>query len=318
MKEKGYLQYVLHTIYLVLDIKTNLIIVIKEFLKRTFEVFNTENLKGVSKKQFKNYIESRIGIIDAQNEGYSVEELNYQRDLSVKFHWGHNHNFGDFQIDGRMHERHIELVNNFIKLFPVSISDFKDKDIFDIGCWTGGTTLLIAALGNRVLAIEEVNKYAETVSFLIKSFGLTDTVQIEPKSLFQCNTEDYYDKFDMVFFPGVLYHLSDPVLALRILFNSLKPGGNILIESAGINHPDPICRFEGSLIHHKGTKENLNRGGWNWFKPSPVALSRMMKEAGFEEIETLWHEETKRLYGYGKKIKQKGMCKAGLSIPSIR
>ncbi len=95
-----------------------------------------------SSEEFAQYIHSKIGEIDAQSEVYSNHELDRQRDLSIKFHWGHNHNFGDFKLEGRMGDRHINLLANLVTLFPVSLEDFKGKDVFDIGCWTGGTTLL--------------------------------------------------------------------------------------------------------------------------------------------------------------------------------
>jgi len=290
-------------------------------LRKKFAQFSTRALQGISPTDFQYAIESRIGIIDAQSEGYEEKELKYQRDLSVKYHWGHDHDFGNFKIKGRMGERHINLLANFIDLFPVSPDDFNGKDVLDIGCWTGGTSLLLAALGSNVFAIEEVNKYAETVSFLSESFGLTNKISVQSSSLYNCNLEEFHGKFDIAYFPGVIYHLSDPVLALRILYNSLKIGGFIVIESAGINSQEPLCRFEGSGIYHTGSqadaKENLNRGGWNWFLPSPSALSRMMREAGFEEIQTQWHNTSNRLYGFGRKVSQTGICKAGLSITNI-
>ena len=89
-------------------------------------------------------------------------------------------------------------------------------------------------------------------------------------------------------------------------------------ESKGINRAEPLCRFDGSLIYSFGTRERLNRGGWNWFMPSPPALYRMMREAGFDEIQTLWHDGTNRVYGYGRKVSQVGICKAGLSVPNIK
>jgi SAM-dependent methyltransferase len=281
-------------------------------------VYQTSNLKSISPEEFTQYIHSKIGEIDAQSEGYSDYELDRQRDLSIKFHWGHNHDFGDFKLEGRMGDRHITLLANFISLFPISLEDFKGKDVFDIGCWTGGTTLLLATLGCKVFAIEEVKKYAEMASFLVKSFGIESQVTVKPMSIYDCNSEEFYDRFDIVYFPGVIYHLSDPLLALRILFNSLRIGGIILIESAGINREEPLCRFDGSLIYRSGTRERLNRSGWNWFIPSPSALYRMMREAGFDEVETLWHDATNRIYGYGEKVSQVGICKAGLSVPSIR
>lgn len=287
-------------------------------LHERFSVYKTANLQSVGQEEFSQTIKSKLGVIDAQSEGYSKDELERQRGLSIKYHWGHNHDFGDFKLDGRMGDRHINLMANFIDLFPVRIEDFKDKGVFDIGCWTGGTTLLLAALGSEVLAIEEVNKYAETVSYLSKSFGIDGRVSVESKSIYDYNSEDYYDRFDIVYFPGVIYHLSDPLLALRILFNSLKEGGIILVETAGLNTDEPFCKFSGSLVHNSGTRERLNRGGWNWFVPSPTALHRMMREAGFDEIDTQWHYGTDRVYGFGKKVSQVGICKAGLSVPGIK
>lgn len=287
-------------------------------MRALFDRYKTANLKGVKAAEFAAALQSKIDTVDAAGEGYAEYELDRQRDLSVKFHWGHNHDFGDFKLQGRMDDRHIELMANFVSLFPVSVDDFRDKYVFDVGCWTGGTTLLLAALANKVLAIEEVRKYAETVDYLVRSFGIDNRVEVHPLSVYECNDASFYDRFDIVYFPGVIYHLSDPLLALRILFNSLKVGGLILVETAGINNENPLCQFDGSLVYYEGTKERLNRGGWNWFLPSPSALYRLMKEAGFDEVQTCWHDATGRVYGYGRKVAQQGICKAGLALRDIR
>jgi hypothetical protein len=90
---------------------------ISEELKRRFKVYQTSNLQGISTQEFSHYIQSRIGIIDAQSEGYSENELESQRDSSIKFYWGHNHDFGEFKLEGRMGERHINELANFMALF---------------------------------------------------------------------------------------------------------------------------------------------------------------------------------------------------------
>jgi len=288
-----------------------------ETLRKCFRRYQTSNLKSITIEEFSRSVQCSVEVIDAESEGYIANELPQQRDLSIKFHWGHNHDFGTFQMVGRMADRHIGVLANFISLFAIRLEDFENRRIFDVGCWTGGTTLLLAALAEEVFAIEEVKKYAEMVGFLATSFGIEDRVTIRPVSIYECNSSAFHSRFDIVYFPGVIYHLTDPVLALRILFNSLTLDGCILVESAGINHPEAFCRFDGSLIHYCGTVERLNRTGWNWFMPSPTALYRMMREAGFDEIQTLWHNETGRVYGYGKKISQVGICKAGLSVSAI-
>jgi SAM-dependent methyltransferase len=290
----------------------------REELHRRFAVYKTDHLSSISPEDFSSRVTAALDSVDAAAEGYAEHELEQQRDLSVKFHWGHNHDFGSFKVDGRMQDRHINMMADFVDLFPVVLKDFDGKDVFDIGCWTGGTTLMLASLGARVVSLEEVKKYAEMASFLVRSFGLEDRVTVSSQSLYECRTAEYLDRFDIVFFPGVIYHLSDPLIALRVLFNSLRKDGVVLIESAGIDHDEPFCRFDGSLVYQSGTRERMDRGGWNWFMPSASALFRMMREAGFDQIQTLFHGPTGRVYGYGRKTDQASICRAGLSVPDIR
>ena len=290
----------------------------KAQMAENFSRFKTCDLVRSDPASFRGHIESEIGRVDPEIEGYSASEVDRQRDLSVKFHWGHNHDFGAFAVEGRMGDRHIDLMAGFLTLFPVSVSHFQNASVLDVGCWTGGTTLLLSTLSAKVHAIEEVRKYVNMVQFLVQSFGLTDRVSAEPKSIYDCNEAAFHDRFDIVYFPGVIYHLSDPVLALRILFNALKPGGFILVESYGIEGDEPNCLFEGNFIYHTGTVEMKSRGGWNWFVPSPVALDRMLREAGFEEMQSYYVTDVKRVYAFARKLRQNSICRAGLSVRSIR
>ena len=114
-------------------------------------------------------------------------------------------------------------------------------------------------------------------------------------------------EIDIIYFPGVIYLLSDLLLALRILFNMCKEGGSIFIDTEGLNAEEPVCEFTGSLIHTSGNKEELSRTGWNWFIPTPSAMSRLIAESEFEEIKhSPFHG--KRYYSYTKKITNKGVC----------
>lgn len=292
---------------------------VKARLLENFSRFKTTALTGITPGAFRAHIEAQLGVVDADVEGYTRDQIERQRDLSYTFHWGHNHNFGDFEMKGRMRDRHIDVMAHFMTLFPVSSSDFQNASVLDVGCWTGGTTLLLSTLSAKVHALEEVRKYANTVQFLVDSFGLRDRVSIEPKSLYSCNDPAYFDRFDIVYFPGVIYHLSDPVLALRILFNALKPGGLMLVESQGILGEEPICRFEGgTLAHDTPTAKAGSRPGWNWFVPTAVALNAMLRDAGLEDTQSVYASGFNRLFAFGRKHSQRPICRAGLSLPSIR
>ena len=102
-----------------------------------FAVFKTENLKTVSGRDFRAHVEGRLGTVDAAAEGFTADDAERQRDLSIKFHWGHDHDFGDFRLEGRMGDRHITVMADFCSLFRIAPSDFDGKDVLDVGCWTG-------------------------------------------------------------------------------------------------------------------------------------------------------------------------------------
>jgi len=272
--------------------------------------YTTDNLVGITPEKFQKHIMSQIGSVDYEVEGYTKKGLAKQRDLSVKFRWGHNHNFGSFKLGGQMGNRHIKLMDNFCKTFPIKPADFKGKRVLDIGCWSGGTTLLLKALGADVVAVEEVRKYANMTKFLLKSFGHNDPVISE--SLYKL---DFKEEFDIIYFPGVLYHLTDPVVALRILYNACKVGGTIVVESAGLNNAQSVCQYQGCTVYHGGSKGTLNRGGWNWFVPSYGAMKLMVENVGFEGTQAGFID--RRAYAYGVKKRRNDMTRAGLSRPDI-
>jgi len=113
--------------------------------------------------------------------------------------------------------------------------------------------------------------------------------------------------FDYIIFPGVLYHLTDPVLALRILFNCLKDGGELFIESAaheGMGEP---------TLFYSGP----SRPGWNWFIPTPEAIKQMCLDVGFESC-VVGTIKNGRVYGKATKSKQKDMLRAGLSRRDVK
>src|SRR5262245_31963855 len=53
--------------------------------------YKLNQLTGRDPGAFVAHLKNKIGSIDAASEGYADESR--QRDLSIKFHWGHNHDF---------------------------------------------------------------------------------------------------------------------------------------------------------------------------------------------------------------------------------
>lgn len=261
-------------------------------------------------KKFKKYIEGLEGKDDAEIEGYDDPLL--QRDLSVKFHWGHNHDFGNGWVKkGLMGDRHLHIIGSFVDQGFLPL-DLEGKKVLDVGCWTGGSSLLLAAMGATVVGVEEVVKYASVVKYLSDFFE----VDIDVCGISIYKSMSYDGFFDYVLFSGVLYHLSDPVVALRILYNSLKDNGTMLIESACNSERGMLCTYRGPTNVLGGVPGH--RVGWNWFVPSIPALRQMCLDVGFESAITKMGGGESRVMVGCIKGKQKDMLRAGLSRGDLR
>lgn len=278
------------------------------------EHYSVAKLVADTPSTFKRSLDALLTISDGTMEGYN--DLEKQRDLSICFHWGHNHDFGDFRIEGRMGNRHLTIPAQYIDVFHALPLDLQGAHILDIGVWTGGTSLLFAALGAEVVAIEEVKKYADAVSFLKQAFDV-ERLTILNLSLYDLNDARFFDQFDYVFFSGVLYHVTDPIIALRIAFNALKDSGVCLVETYGIHHPELVVRYDGPNVFGAGSKDDLSRSGWNWFLPSRTALGAMLADVGFQDV-TVGEVEDARICAVGHRTHFVDMLRAGLSVRAIR
>lgn len=281
---------------------------------RLMQRYQTKDLVNTDERLFRERIDHFLNLRDYTSEGYG--DASKQRDLSIQFYWGHNHDFGAFSVKGMLGNNHIELISAFSDHLRVMPRALKHRRILDVGCWTGGTSLLLAAMGADVVAIDEVNKYIDCLSYLTTSFRI-ENLQPRRLSIYDCVTEELQDAFDYVLFCGVLYHVSDPILALRIVFNCLKDGGKCLIETAIRPSDDLTLGYEGPLAIWGGSAETMDRRGWNWFIPSPRVLGQMMRDVGFANV-SIVPRASHRVFAVGTRQTHVDMLRSGLSVRSIR
>lgn len=219
------------------------------------------------------------------------------------FVWGHNHDFGNgITRRGAMGARHIEITSEALHLGMLP-SNLKDKQVLDVGCWSGGDLLILAGLGGHVTAIEEHPVAARATRRLLELVGLD--APVVQTSLYADNRK-WAGQFDYAYCSGVVYHVTDPLLLLRILFAYLKPGGDIFIETKAAPGNASICSYSGTL-----------EKGWNWYAPDEAALGRWLVDAGFD-IQTVkvMRRANGRLIACGRKTEALALREtAGFSRP---
>ena len=263
--------------------------------------YHTDSLVNVSAEDFQSHITELTHDYDATPD--------------AEFIWGHDQDFGTFEIEGMMHIRHLLHIAFYMSRFDLSLEDFDGKDILEIGAWTGGGSLLFAAMGGNVTAVEIDRKYARAIEYMARAFEIDHRLAVKGCSLYDLNFPLYHDCFDIVQIAAVLYHVTDPFLALRICFNALRPGGIILLEDAGVTQG---CDYKGISVYRHSVCP-IEKQRWNFFKFSPVMLERLISNVGFEDIRVA-HARQKgvRYYAIGTKKTQKGIPRWGLSAPQTR
>lgn len=168
--------------------------------------------------------------------------------------------------------------------------DLSGKTVLDIGCNGGFYSLEMKRRGaNRVLGIDSDSRYLEQARFAAKVSGL----DIEFRQLDVYNIATLGEKFDLVLFMGVFYHLRHPLLALDLLhehavgdtlvFQSLIRGstGIPLVED---NYPFTeldVFRRDGYplmyFVEHRYADDPTN-----WWIPNRACVEAMLRSAGFE------------------------------------
>jgi 2-polyprenyl-3-methyl-5-hydroxy-6-metoxy-1,4-benzoquinol methylase len=100
------------------------------------------------------------------------------------------------------------------------------KSVLDIGCRDGLFCFEAERRGaSRILGIDN-NLSPGAVEVLIPHFG--SKVQMREVNLYDFASDE---RFDVVIFAGVLYHLRFPAFGLKRIADAMAPGGTLIIET---------------------------------------------------------------------------------------
>lgn len=157
------------------------------------------------------------------------------------------------------------------------LGPLQGRKILDVGCNNGYYLYLMAKQNPRfVLGIDPVIPYYSQFQF-ISEFHKPENIEF---GLFGLEELCHFEKvFDAIFCMGILYHHPDPIGILRNIFQALRPGGLLIVESQGIQMDGPYFLFPRSRY--------TNMPG-HWFLPSQEALENLLRRSGFQYIETFY------------------------------
>ena len=87
--------------------------------------------------------------------------------------------------------------------------------VLDVGCNAGFYAFELARRGASVLGIDADPHYLRQANWAVREFGLADQVEFRHREVYEIARSP--ERFDLVWFMGVFYHLRYPLLALDLL-----------------------------------------------------------------------------------------------------
>ncbi|MBX9758469.1 MAG: TIGR04290 family methyltransferase [Beijerinckiaceae bacterium] len=168
--------------------------------------------------------------------------------------------------------------------------DLSGKSVLDIGCNGGFYSIEMKRRGaRRVVAADFDERYLAQAKLAAQAIG----VELEFRKLSVYDVASLGERFDIVLFMGVLYHLRHPLLALDLIhehvagdlliFHSLLRGGaqTIHVEDDYPFSESDVFGREGFPVMHFIEKSYAG-DPTNWWIPNRACVEAMLRSAGFD------------------------------------
>jgi tRNA (mo5U34)-methyltransferase len=219
----------------------------------------------------------------------STEEI--RKRIAELGDWFHNIDLGGVQT----------APNHFLGDYPTlkwrmiepSIpADLSGKTVLDIGCNGGFYSIQMKRRGAaRVLGIDSDPAYLEQARFAAEVSGQ----EIDFRLLDVYQVAALRERFDLVLFMGVLYHLRYPLLALDLLYEHVVK--DTLIFQSLLRGSANIVPLEKNYPFWE--TEIFNRPGYpamhfvehcysddptNWWIPNRACVEAMLRSSGFQMV----------------------------------
>lgn len=179
---------------------------------------------------------------------------------------------GPFNIFGHTIDAEWRSERKWNRLLPF-LPDLRDKVIADIGCNNGYYMFRMAHHRPRfVLGFEPMAQHYFTFQTLNSLAGRSD-LAIELLGVEHLNL--FPECFDLLFLMGIIYHRHSPIDVLRNIYDSLKPGGTLILESQAIPGDESTALFP---------QRTYAKAPGVWFIPTGLCLENWLARIGFREI----------------------------------
>jgi tRNA (mo5U34)-methyltransferase len=168
----------------------------------------------------------------------------------------------------------------------------------DIGCNAGFYTFELARRGARVTGIDYDERYLSQARWAARQFGVEDRVELRRMQVYDLARSE--ERWDLVLFMGVLYHLRYPLLGLDIVARRVRrllvfqtltmPGEEVFDAPADLDIDDRETMLEPGWPRMAFIEHRLAADPTNWWAPNHAAVEAMLRSAGLRVTARPGHE----------------------------
>ena len=233
-----------------------------------------------------------------QSLGHAVADDELGRQIAGLAPWFHNLHLPSGHETAADHPLGDFPALKWRQLAPHVPADLTGKRVLDVGCNAGFYSFALAALGAQVLAIDSDPHYLAQACWAAAHLDPEQRVsfrQIQVYDLAQIE-----ERFDLVLFLGVLYHVRYPLLALDllaertagtlILQTMTMPGGSPDEPPADLSIDERSSLRDGSWPMVAFIERRLAGDPTNWWVADDAAVRAMARSAGLRITATPAHE----------------------------
>ncbi len=161
------------------------------------------------------------------------------------------------------------------------IRPLKNRRVLDIGCGNAYHCWRMKSAGARIVIGIDPNLLFACQFAAFQKYAKNPDVHMLPIGMEALPEKSYF--FDTVFSMGVLYHRKSPIDYLKTLYNQLRTGGELVLETLVVSGDENTVLLPA---------ERYARMRNVWFIPSSAALTIWLQRCGFNNIRLIDESET--------------------------
>jgi tRNA (mo5U34)-methyltransferase len=188
--------------------------------------------------------------------------------------------------------------NKWQVIAPHIPRDLTGLTALDIGCNAGYYSFELARRGARVTAIDLDEHYLAQARWAAGQYGLADRVTFRSMQVYDLASEP--ERYDIVWFMGVLYHLRYPMLGLDIVAQKVRrllvfqtmtmPGEDVLEDTHGLGIEDRERMQHPGWPKMAFIEHHLAGDPTNWWALNHAAVEAMLRSSGMRVLAEPGHE----------------------------